>query len=114
MTDGSTCVVHAGNVDGDPGVEMITGGRAIDALRGDNHQIRIRQLSRERSFVLWVWLDRLENVFAWEGRPLYATWRDSLPFPWPDVVYTVILIGVARLALFGLWRMRSLFRQPQR
>jgi hypothetical protein len=44
MDHNFTYVVHVANVDGDARVEMITGGRAVDAGGQDHHQITIWQL----------------------------------------------------------------------
>ncbi len=109
MNDNFTYVVHTANVDGDARVEMITGGRAVDAGAQNHHQITIWQLDWSPSFWLWSWMDRMKQVFAWEGWPFYTAFRDTLPIPWGGVVYGGILFGFSALAVYALWRMRSFF-----
>ena len=111
MTSCFTYAVTAADVDGDDRVEIITCGRGVDASGQSQHEMDI--------WSAWFqvrplgWLDWLKVVFSFERWPFYQALRDSIPMPWPNVIYACIFVGVVVFALFGVRRLFSIIRKPE-
>ncbi|MGR9117504.1 MAG: FG-GAP-like repeat-containing protein [Gammaproteobacteria bacterium] len=99
--------VHAADVDGDGGMEIITGGRGATVDDKINLEIDIWGFRKDE--LPWFLL-RLKNIFSYEGWPFYLALRETLPLPWPWMVYTVGLISIGGLIVLGYQRLLSFFK----
>jgi hypothetical protein len=101
--------LYSGDLNGDGDAEVLTYGRSISASGRDYAQLDIWGRRDSYPFFFLYWL---EDVLSFRGWPFYQAFRDTLPMPWPPLIY-----GCGILAAFvfvGYAFFRGFWPRPRR
>lgn len=106
--------VAAGDVDGDQKVDVVVGAFRDD-VDGRQEQGRVYVfLSGHSPADYPVFLAWLEDVLWFRGWPFYEALRDTLPMPWPPLIYAFgIVVAFAFIAFVFFRTFRSWTQRPR-
>ena len=92
------------DLDGDDRIEIITAGRGITTIGEEYAEIDISSLRWQGN---WFGLHfmRLKGILSFKGWPLYLTLRETLPTPWPWLIYASGIAAFFAAGVYGLWRL---------
>jgi hypothetical protein len=97
--------LYSADLDGDGGAEVLTYGRSIvfshpDGMR-DYAQLDVWGHREHYPFFFLYWL---EDVLSFRGWPFYQAFRDTLPMPWPPLIYGLAIFAAFAFVGYAFFR----------